>query len=99
MVLVQLAEAVFQVEVAGAGDELDLEDIVDRPHRDAGGLRLRLLLALQQMQERLLAGELQQASDQRPPEWYLPSARLCNSRRSASSKTKTENARCRIPFR
>ena len=41
VVLVQLAEAVLQVGVVGAGDEFDLEDVVDRPYRDADGLRLR----------------------------------------------------------
>ncbi len=35
---VQLAEALLQVDVVGAGNELDLEDVVDRPHRDADGL-------------------------------------------------------------
>ena len=37
VILVQLAEAVLQVDVVGSGDELDLEDVVDRPHRDAHG--------------------------------------------------------------
>ena len=64
---VQLAEAVLQVDVVGAGDELDLEDVFDRPHRDPDGLRLRLLLALEQVQERLLAGELQPVDGQLVP--------------------------------
>ena len=32
VVLAELAEAILQVEVVGTGDELDLEDVVDRPH-------------------------------------------------------------------
>ena len=46
-------------------------------------------------------GWLQHVLDHSPSEWYLPRARRCSSRRSASSKTKMENARLQhaVPVR
>ena len=45
VVLVEPAETLLEVGAVGARDELDMEEVVDRPYGDADGMRLGPLLA------------------------------------------------------